>query len=104
MGFSRHEYWSELPFSPPGDLPNPGIEPGSPALAGRLFTTEPPGGLNKQKENKTEELTPSEARQTKALEMEAEKGLRPSVPQHVYSFSSKPRVLLPMLRASWLRQ
>ena len=28
MGFSRQEYWSELPFPPPGDLPNPGIEPG----------------------------------------------------------------------------
>ena len=32
MGFSRHEYWSELPFPSPGDLPDPGIEPRSPAL------------------------------------------------------------------------
>ena len=32
MGFSRQEYWSRLPFPSPGDLPNPGIEPGSPAL------------------------------------------------------------------------
>ena len=32
MGFSRDEYWSGLPFPSPGDLPNPGIEPGSPAL------------------------------------------------------------------------
>ena len=32
MGFSRQECWSELPFPPPGDLPNPGIEPASPAL------------------------------------------------------------------------
>ena len=32
MGFSRQEYWSELPFPSPRDLPNPGIEPGSPAL------------------------------------------------------------------------
>ena len=42
MGFSRQEYWSELPCSPPGNLPNPGIEPSSlmsPALAGRFFTT-----------------------------------------------------------------
>ena len=31
MGFSRQEYWSELPFLSPGDLPDPGIEPGSPA-------------------------------------------------------------------------
>ena len=32
MGFSRQECWSGLPFPSPGDLPNPGIEPGSPAL------------------------------------------------------------------------
>ena len=46
MEFSRQEYWSGLPFHSPGDLPNPGIEPGSPgspALAGRFFPTEPPG-------------------------------------------------------------
>ena len=38
MGFSRQEYWSGLPFPPPGDLPNPGIEPVSSALAGGFFT------------------------------------------------------------------
>ena len=43
MGFCRQEYWSELPFPPPGDLPDPGLEPESPALASRFFTTEPPG-------------------------------------------------------------
>jgi len=43
MGFPRQEYWSGLPFPSPGDPPHPGIEPGSPALAGRLFTAEPPG-------------------------------------------------------------
>ena len=43
MGFPRQEYWSGLPFHSPGDLPNPGIEPVSPALAGRFFPTEPPG-------------------------------------------------------------
>ena len=32
MGFSRQEYWSGLPFLPPGDLPDPGIEPTSPAM------------------------------------------------------------------------
>jgi len=41
MGFSRQEDWSELPFSSPGDYPDPGMEPVSPA--GRFFTTEPPG-------------------------------------------------------------
>ena len=42
MGFSRQEYWSGLPCPPPGDVPNPGIEPVSlmsPALAGGFFTT-----------------------------------------------------------------
>ena len=43
MGFSRQEYWSELPFPSPEDLPDPGIESLSPALAGGFFTTEPPG-------------------------------------------------------------
>ena len=43
MVLPRQEYWSRLPFPPPGDLPNPGIECTSPALAGRFFTTEPPG-------------------------------------------------------------
>ena len=41
MRFSRKEYWSELPFPPPGYLPDPGIEPTCPALAGGFFTTEP---------------------------------------------------------------
>ena len=42
MAFSRQEYWSALPCPPPGDLPDPGIEPKSPmsaSLAGRLLTT-----------------------------------------------------------------
>ena len=43
MGFSRQTYWSGLPFLPPGDLPDPGIEPTSPALEGGFFTPEPPG-------------------------------------------------------------
>ena len=42
MGFSRQEYWSALPFPSPGDLPNPGIKPTAPPLAGIFFTTEPP--------------------------------------------------------------
>ena len=43
LGFPRQEYWSGLPFPSPGDLPNSGIEPMSPALAGRSFTAEPAG-------------------------------------------------------------
>ena len=58
MGFSRQEYWSGLPCPPPGDLPNPGIEPMSlmsPALAGGYFTTsttwEVPSQLTTRKIN-----------------------------------------------------
>ena len=40
MGFSRPEYWSGLPFPSPGDLPNPGIEPRSPALEADSLPTE----------------------------------------------------------------
>ena len=43
MGFSRQEHWNRLPCPSPGDLPDPGMEPVSPALAGGFFTTEPPG-------------------------------------------------------------
>ena len=49
MGLSQQEYWKGLPFSPPGDLPDPGIQPASPVapeLAGSIFTTEPPGKPN----------------------------------------------------------
>ena len=43
MGFPRQEYWSGLPFPSPGDLPDPGIKPGSQVLPGGFFITEPPG-------------------------------------------------------------
>ena len=40
MGFSRQEYWTGLPLPSPGDLPNPGIEPGSPSLQADALTAE----------------------------------------------------------------
>ena len=42
-GFSRQEYWIRLPCPPPGDLPNPGIKPRSPALQADSLPSEPPG-------------------------------------------------------------
>ena len=48
MEFSRPEYWSELPFPSPGDLPNPGIEPGSPELQADSLPTELSGNLKKK--------------------------------------------------------
>ena len=51
MGFSREEYWSGLPFPSPRDLPNPGIEPGSPALQADDLTSEPPGKQKKDTGN-----------------------------------------------------
>ena len=59
MGFPRQEYWNGSPFPSPGDLPNPGIEPGSPTLQADALPSEPPGKpvrstkiLNRHKENK----------------------------------------------------
>ena len=48
MGFFRQEYCSGLPFPSPGDLPNPGIEPGSPTLQADALLSEPPGKPKKQ--------------------------------------------------------
>ena len=48
LGFSRQEYWSRLPFPSPGDLPNPGIEPRSPALQADTLPSEPLGKLSVQ--------------------------------------------------------
>ena len=48
MGFSRQEYWSRLPFPSPGDLPDPGIEPGSSGLQADALPSEPPGDWNKK--------------------------------------------------------
>ena len=42
MGFYRQEYWGGLPFASPGDLPKPGIKPGSPTLEAEALTSEPP--------------------------------------------------------------
>ena len=52
IGFSRQEYWSELPFPSPGDVPNPGIELGSPAFQADALTSEPP-----RKPNRTAQIT-----------------------------------------------
>ena len=43
MGFSRQEYWSGVPLPSPGDLPDPGIEPRSPAMQADALSSEPPG-------------------------------------------------------------
>ena len=45
VGLSRQEYWSRFPFSSPGDLADPGIEPRSPALQADSLPSEPPGKL-----------------------------------------------------------
>ena len=52
MGFPRQEYWSGLPFPSPGDLPDPGIKPGSPSLQADALTSEPPMSKKKKKKKK----------------------------------------------------
>ena len=54
MGFSRQEYWSGLPFPSPGDLPNPGIEPRSPASQTDALASELPGKPQTIQEQKGE--------------------------------------------------
>ena len=61
MAFSRQDYWSGLPFSPPGDLPNPEIEPGSPALQADYLPSEP-------ERTSGEKLIPNNARKNLGIE------------------------------------
>ena len=56
MGFSRQEYWSGLPFPSPGDLHDPGIEPGSPIFQADALTSEPPGKAQECSNYRTIEL------------------------------------------------
>ena len=58
MGFSRHEYWTGLPFPSPGDLPNSGIEPRSPALKADTLLTEPPGKPKLQVDSDRSNMNP----------------------------------------------
>ena len=51
MAFPRQEYWSKLPFPSPRDLPDPGTEAMSSALAGRFFTTEPLGKTRNERDD-----------------------------------------------------
>ena len=68
VGFPRQEYWSGLPFPSLGDLPNPEIEPmspASPALTDGIFTTAPPGSpilINELKKKKTQTSKPQRPR------------------------------------------
>ena len=67
MGFSWQLYWSGLPLPPLGDLPDPGTEPASPALAGRFFTTEPPRKPLDIVNNRTESKTSDNQRKGKQI-------------------------------------
>ena len=58
VGFPRHEYWSGLPCPSPGDLPDPGIEPGSPALKANSLLSEPPQKQWRQIMDKKIQKTP----------------------------------------------
>ena len=68
MEFSRQEYWSGLPFPSPGDLPDPGIAPGSPAFQADALTSEPPGKPNLDSLLKSRDITlPTKAHLVKAM-------------------------------------
>ena len=57
MEFFRQEYWSGLPFLSPRDLPEPEIEPGSPALQADALPAEPPGNPPKSSESESEVMS-----------------------------------------------
>ena len=61
IGFSRWEYWNGLPFPSPEDLPNPGIEPGSPSLQADSLPSEPPGMSHRGIQRSSYSLQPSES-------------------------------------------
>ena len=67
MGFSRQECWSGLPFPSPGDLPNPGIEPGSLALQADALPSEPPGKLDEAQAGINCKLITSDMQMTSLL-------------------------------------
>ena len=78
MGFSRQEYWSGLPFPSPADLPNPGVEPESPALQADSLPSEPPGNkypntkLKVKKKNISSSLTQNMVHQQNKLDEQIE--------------------------------
>ena len=61
MGLSRQEYWSELPFPSPEDLPDPGLEPGSPALQGDSLPSVLPGKAQVRATGKTTKMQAAQA-------------------------------------------
>ena len=61
MGLSRQEYWSELPFPSPEDLPDPGLEPGSPVLQGDSLLSELPGKAQVRASGKTTKMQAAQA-------------------------------------------
>ena len=88
MGFPRLEYWSGLPFSSPGDLPDPGIKPRSPALQADALPSEPPGkpeptqmptGVGKVMCEGDRQFVSSPADRMSTVESLREAGLQPSI-------------------------
>ena len=87
MEFSRQKYWNGLPFLPPGDVPDPGIEPASlvfPAMASRFFTTTPPGKPH-------ESITGQEkdGQRVDQVFSQGEASLRRNTPPRVLGFENK---------------
>ena len=85
MGFSRQEYWSGLPFPSPGDLPNPGIEPGSPAWQADALSSEPSGNTEEEVPNIFKLFLPSATTFAKLKEMA--QGQRGTLAQSCLSLS-----------------
>ena len=86
MGFSRQEYWSGLPFPSPGELPNPGIEPGSPALQADALPSEPPGNKTLTHTIIQKKRNPRESNMDRNLQRESyECGTKTQILSFVYA-------------------
>ena len=103
MGFSKQEYWSGLPFPSPGDLPDPGIEPGPPALEADALTSEPPGKPQKAQRRHQRKLMVVIAIAVGLSASFCARGQNNGLPKMSTSKSSEPVNMLPNLKKELCR-
>ena len=103
MGFSKQEYWSGLPFPSPGDLPDPGIEPGPPALEADALTSEPPGKPQKAQRRHQRTLMAVIAIAVGLSASFCAHGQNKGLPKMSTSKSSEPVNMLPNLKKELCR-
>ena len=114
MEFSRQEYWRGLPFPSPGDLPHPGIEPGSLALQADALSSEPPGKLSQRKAMPKNDQTTAKLHSSHTLVKQRSKFSKPTFnstwTMNFQKFkldlekAEEPEIKLPTFVGSWRKQ